>query len=367
MDQIQNYQMLGYNQNELFIMKHYNQKCNLHNQRLDILKVDNYSNQQMLKCIYCLSEQTFKFLPLKQVLDSNQSTLFKGWPILDDTEIYEQLMVIPKKEELIKQSIQNVQVFYKLLRDEINLLIDKKEKDSLINIEMRYDSFEYPWDLYNRICQKEKLKDIILNQYQDFINQNQAFSLIVKENIEKQKVYKEQMLNSLRTIQSYKVDLVSQNQIKDLIVQLINQINDFSIAQENRNMLQVSQNSQVQGNQLDQNKKIQIFSLEDLSNIQNFQNIEIYLSNKNIQDEQLKQIAGALEKCQNISSLILNLSENNFKLEGVQYIATSLQKCHQINSLELYLNNNNLKLEGAKYIATSLEKLHKMNSLKLYL
>ncbi|EWS75539.1 kinase domain protein (macronuclear) [Tetrahymena thermophila SB210] len=271
-----------------------------------MLKIDNYSNQKMLQCLYCLSGQTIKFLPLKQILDSNQSTLFKGWPILDDSEIYDQLMLIPQKEELIKQRIQDVQIFYKLLRDEINLLIDKKEKDSLVNIEKRYQSFEYPLDLYNRICQKAKLKDIILNQYKDFHNQNQAFSLIVKENIEKQKVYQEQMLNSLKTFQGYKVDLVSQNQIKEQIIQLINQINDFSIAQENKNILQVSQNSRSKEIKQTKTKQLKythskIFTIFKISKIQKliYGNLINFISNLFMENQIYKKYYQKMKKMYN--------------------------------------------------------------------
>ncbi|EAR81620.2 kinase domain protein, partial (macronuclear) [Tetrahymena thermophila SB210] len=207
------------------------------------------------------------------------------------------------------------------------------------------------------------------------------------------------------------------------------QQSDINFFSNSKEMKQIVQKTLLIQNdkKIEQNTTIKIYSLEDLSKAQNYNIVEIYLSNKNIQDEQLKQIAGALEKCQNISSLFLGLSENNFKLEGVQYIATSLPRFHQMNSLKLCLNknrlnlqavqsitqslqncqnltqltlwmeqnnlneeaakylallleksqnltyldlnlsNNNLKLEGAKYIATSLEKLHKMNNLKLYL
>ncbi|EAS05735.3 kinase domain protein (macronuclear) [Tetrahymena thermophila SB210] len=277
MDQIQNSNTFDNNLNELFIIKNYSQRCNIHGQRLDILQVDNHSSEQMLKCIYCIQGKSVIFLPLKCVLEG--STFLKGWPILDDSKIYEQLLQIPKKDELLNQYIQDVQNFYKFLKHEINLLIDKKEKDSLMNIQKRCDSFEYPLDLYDRISQKEKLKDIIINQCQDFHNQNQAFSQIVKENLQKQEAYIQEMNNSLNTFQS----------------------------QENRNILPVSQNLQDQGNS--QMNQIKQGELEMQDNVEN-NNIEVAQNDLPAQDEIIEiDSLQDLDTVQNFQNIVMDFSK----------------------------------------------------------
>ncbi|KAL4484696.1 hypothetical protein ABPG74_019873 [Tetrahymena malaccensis] len=379
---------------EYFLIKNY-KLCPIHNQRLTLLKVDSNQNNELLQCLGCHAEQHFKFIPLMAFLNSDFSTIIKGWPILEDSQLYQQLKGTAQKETLIQQDIQKVQNYYKSLRTVINSLIDEKEKKSLMNIQKRYDKFEYPIDLYNQFSNKEKLKDIILNQYQNQDKQNEQFSQIVKENLQNQENNKKKLLESLDNLNKNTLNLESHNQIKDKIIKLIESLNDFTSNEDIfNNSQQLIMNTQIQQGQnirLVQNLEIKIDSLKDLDKIDDYSIVNINLNGNDIQVEGAKQIALALQKLENTTSLILRLQylfyhsifqfqsiqnqeifyiyikENNIQTEGAKEIALSLQKLQKITNLNLNLCKNNIKVEGAKQIALALKKCKNIKVLKLYL
>ncbi|KAL4484658.1 hypothetical protein ABPG74_019835 [Tetrahymena malaccensis] len=255
---------------EQFLINNY-QLCPIHNERLGLLKIDDCQNNDLLKCWECFAEQNFKFIPLKIFLNNDVSKIIKGWPIFEDSQLYYQLKGISTRENLIKQDIQNVQNYYQSLKKEINNLIDEKEKQTLKNIYMNYEQFEYPIDLYNQISKKEKLKDIILNQYQNQEKQNELFSQIVKENLQNQENYKKKMLESLDNLNKNTLNLESHHKIKDKIFELIKSINDFS---QNFMNSQIQQEKNIQ---LIQNLEIKIDSIDNLDKMYGFSIVNIKL------------------------------------------------------------------------------------------
>ncbi|KAL4484659.1 hypothetical protein ABPG74_019836 [Tetrahymena malaccensis] len=358
------------NNNEYFIIKNY-KLCPIHNQRLNILRIDDFQNGQLLKCFDCLIEQPFKFVPLIKLLDSGLNTIIKGWPILEDSQIYDQLKDMKQKDDLIIQDIQKIQSFYESLKTEIISLLQKKEKDTLKDLYSRYDSIENPIDIYNRISQKEKLKEVIVNSYQNQELQNDEFSKIIKENLENQQYYRSQILDSLDKLNQKTLNFEQLFKIKDEIIQVINKINNVAQTQIRvdslKNISQIYQHSIVD---LDfkskniQNEGIKIIA-EALQKHQKITNLNLNLSNNQIEDEGAKLIAAALEKQLDITNLTLNFNENEIEVEGAKQISLALEKLQNITSLNLDFFENPIQIEGAKHIALALEKLPNINNLSI--
>ncbi|KAL4484697.1 hypothetical protein ABPG74_019874 [Tetrahymena malaccensis] len=326
---------------EQFLMKNY-QLCPIHSQRLSLLRIDNYQSGNLLKCLDCLIEKPFKCVPLIKILESDFNTILKGWPIFDDSQIYDQLKDMKQKEDFIMQDIQTVLNFYESLKKEIILLIQKEEKETIKNLQTRYENLEYPLDLYNKISQKEKLKDIIFNSYQNQDKQNYEFQKIVKENLQNQENYKGQIFYSFNNLNRSTFTYEELFSVKDKIIQLMDSI---SIAQS----------------------QIKIDSLQKLNQIYGQTIIDIGLQSKNIQNDGLQQIAQTLEKHSRITNLTLNLRENDIQVQGAKLIASALHKLSNITSMTLDFTENNIQTEGAKEIALSLQKLQKITNLNLNL
>ncbi|KAL4484657.1 hypothetical protein ABPG74_019834 [Tetrahymena malaccensis] len=356
---------------ELFLINNY-QLCPIHNERLGLLQIDDCQNNDLLKCLECFTEQNFKFIPLKLFLNNEFSKIIKGWPILEDSQFFQQLKGISTRENLIQSEIQNVQNYYQSLKKEIINLIDEKEKQTLKNICKNYENFEYPLDLYNQISKKEKLKDIILNQYQNLDKQNELFSQIVKENLQNQENYKKKMLESLDNLNKNTLNLESHYQIKDKIIELIKQLNDFASNEEIFNKSQYNimnpQIQQEQNVQLVQNLEIKINSIDNLDKIYGFSIVNIklnyeYINRKDIKD--ISYIAQALERHQRIDKLILDLKFGKIEDEQAKQIAVGLEKLQNINNLTLGINWSFISIEGAKKISSALEKLQNSTNLNL--
>ncbi|KAL4512635.1 hypothetical protein ABPG72_020472 [Tetrahymena utriculariae] len=335
------------------------QLCATHNLRLNILKIENQENEYLLKCLDCLLEQPFKCVPLVKFIDSDFNTLIKGWPIIDDSQIYNQLKGMKQKEDFMMQEIKKILSFYQKLKQEIISLIEKKEKDTLKDFETRYENYEYPIDLYNKISQKEKLKDIIFNQYQNQDTKNKIRVEGVK-----------QIVLALETLQNIN-HLVLDLSMNDVEVEGAKQI---ALALEKlKNITKLTLNLSIRGYNINsinvQGAKEIALALEKLLNITN---LTVDFSGNDICDQGAKQIALALEKLQNLTNLTLDFSQNSISLEGTKQISLALEKLQNLTNLTLLLGNfsgyysgNRLQVEGALQMALALQKLKNITYLTL--
>ncbi|KAL4511592.1 hypothetical protein ABPG72_012437 [Tetrahymena utriculariae] len=267
---------------EQFLIKNY-KLCAHHKQRLTILQIDNYQNGHLLICLDFLKAQTFKFVPLIEFLINDR--IIKEWPVLEDSQIYDQLKDIKQQNELY-DFISN---FYKQLKEQICSLLEIKKKNTIKNLNTIYDSFENPLDLYNKFSQKEKLRHIILNSYQDQNKQNDEFSNILQDNLKNQGSYKSKILESLNNYNALNFEQLYK--IKDQMIKTINQINDL--------------------------EQIKINLLKDLNQIMDNQLLK--------QIQNIKQIAQALERNKSMTKLTLNLSDNQINYEEAKQIALALE------------------------------------------
>ncbi|KAL4484694.1 hypothetical protein ABPG74_019871 [Tetrahymena malaccensis] len=355
--------------NEQFLIKNY-KLCPIHSQRLNLLKIDDYKNENLIKCLECLAVQPFKFVPLIKFLDSDYSDILKGWPILEDSQFYDHLKGMKQKDDHIMQEIQKVLNFFDKLKKEINKIIEKEEKDLVNDIQTKYDNLEYPIDLYNKISSKVELKDIILNSYQNQEKQDELFSQIIKQNLENQEIYKQKMLESLENYNKNSISYEKFFTIQEKIIQFVKQMN-FGQTQikidslENLNQIYEQQivDIELEENNIQEEGAKQI--AEALKKLNNITNLALYLYNCNIQMNGTKEIASALQKLNNVTNLTLNLRENNIQVEGAKQIASAIQRFTNMTNLSLYLNNCNIQTNGVIEIALALQKLNNIANLNL--
>ncbi|KAL4513106.1 hypothetical protein ABPG72_017791 [Tetrahymena utriculariae] len=159
----------------------------------------NVTDQQPLKCVDCISQNgCSKSIPLISLLDSDNTTIFKSWPILDDSIIYSQLHDMANRTKTEEESITKLKIQFKDLKAHLIESLEKKEQEMCQSIYEKIKSFEQVIEVYNEISQKNKLKEIILNQYQNFSQQNLILKKIIAQNLQNQDIMKTKILEQIQ-------------------------------------------------------------------------------------------------------------------------------------------------------------------------
>ncbi|KAL4509425.1 hypothetical protein ABPG72_018356 [Tetrahymena utriculariae] len=331
-----------------FLIENY-KKCSLHSKKqLAMLRVDNEQEQHQLECLHCVyKQQNNQYLPLDLIIDSNEQTIFKGWPVFDDSQIYENLLEATQQVSYKEENIQEVQVFFKALKANVFELIEQKESELLLIVEQNSNSSIKIQEEYNSISQKERLRDIILNNYQDLESQDKMLKELIKENKLNQEINKARLEDILKTQKPFKIDMTPYNQIKDNIIEIISNIN-YNLK---NNLCQARENSSKRN-------CIEINQIEDLPNCKNFENIKINFNDKGIGQDGAKKVSDALRNCPNITQLALSLKIQaleqqrcNIKFaETISQIISTDQERQNILTSNYLINYSSLDRDQDKII-----------------
>ncbi|KAL4510456.1 hypothetical protein ABPG72_020918 [Tetrahymena utriculariae] len=371
-----------------FLIENY-KKCSLHpKKQLAMLRIDDEQEQHQLECLHSVYKQQNKqYLPLDLFIDSNELTIFKGWPVFDDSQIYENLLVATQQESYKEENIQNVKIFFKELKAKVFELIEQKESELLQIVEQYSNSNTKILEEYNSLSQKERLKDILLNNQQDLETQDKLLKDLIKENKLNQQRNKDRLEDVLNTQKLFKINMIPYYEIKENIIQIVSNIN-CNI--ENRLAYQIDQAREDNSNR----NYIEINQIKDLPNCKNFENIKINLNKQNIgvqdidllsstlnaypclktlelnlkgnkiTDSHLQDIEKSLEN-HKVDKLFLNLAKNNITIKGATSIQKIIERLPSITNLSINLNNNKIKDQGVQTISKSLLKCQEISHLKL--
>ncbi|KAL4478536.1 hypothetical protein ABPG74_006771 [Tetrahymena malaccensis] len=379
-----------------FLIENY-KKCSIHSKKqLVMVRVDDEQEQNQLECLHCVYRQQNKqYLPLELIIDSNEQTIFKGWPVFDDSQIYENLLEATEQESFKEENIQEVKIFFKELRAQVFELIEQKESELLQIVEQKSNTNAKILEEYNQLSQKERLKDIILNKFQDLESQDKILKDLIRENKLNQQRNKARLEDILATQRLFKIDMTPYNQIKDNLVGIINGIN--SNIKKSLNIQQISEQV-VQGSLIPilNRNYIEVSQIEDLPNCKNYENIKMNFKEKNIGKQEITLICNALSNCSSVKTLELNFQKALQSVDDLQLISNVIQKFkeikelslvlkhsivndqhllsiekaiqkHQFDKLQLNLANNNITAQGALYIQNMVERLPNISNLSINL
>ncbi|KAL4474421.1 hypothetical protein ABPG72_007820 [Tetrahymena utriculariae] len=347
-------------------------QCPTHpKKQLILLKLsdEDVIDGQALKCLDCIYEQSyntfFPYIPLDVLLKSDSQTIFKGWPIFDDSQIYQDLFKISMKPYSFYQ--EQIKTFFKQLKSQINYHIELKENQIIQNLNQNKDLTQLILDEYNLFSCKDQLKDILLNQNDDFSKQNQMLKDILKDNKINYAIKKAKIQNLINKTKKYDTILNTYNLQQQKLIKIIQNFDIFEPFQNSQNSQQISLRQQPQKCVDESFKRIQVNNLQDLRNCQDFQNIKIDFSQISLGVEESEQIANLLENCNSVQELSLNLSCSMIGDQGISLICNSLQKFTNITKLNLNLSSSQIKEQGIKSLSQAILQLQNITSLNLKL
>ncbi|KAL4506266.1 hypothetical protein ABPG73_017000, partial [Tetrahymena malaccensis] len=348
-----------------FLLENY-KKCSIHSKKqLVMVRVDDEQEQNQLECLHCVYKQQNKqYLPLELIIDSNEQTIFKGWPVFDDSQIYEKLLEATEQESFKEENIQDVKIFFKELKAQIFALIEQKENELLQIVEQKSNTNANILEEYNQLSQKEKLKDIILNKFQDLESQDKMLKDLVRENKMNQLRNKAKLEDILKTQKLFKIDMTSYREIKDNLIEIINSIN--SNIKNSLNIQHVSEQVQASEILISNRNFIEVSQIEDLPKCKNYEHIKMNFNEKSIGKQEITLISNALNDCSNIKALELNFSKALQSVDDLQLITNAIQRFKEIKELSLVLKNNRMNNQHLQSIAQALEK-HQVDKLQLNL
>ncbi|KAL4478537.1 hypothetical protein ABPG74_006772 [Tetrahymena malaccensis] len=301
-----------------FLIENY-KKCSIHSKKqLVMVRVDDEQEQNQLECLHCVYKQQNKqYLPLELIIDSNEQTIFKGWPVFDDSQIYEKLLEATKQESFKEQNKQDVKIFFKELKAQVFALIEQKENELLQIVEQKSNTNQY----FGRI------QLIILKGKTQRHNTQQILR------------FRKLRQNAKRPSQREQDELTQkQGQIRKYIENLKTIQDRYEFIQGNKRQF----NWDYQQYQFQYQKKLKYLT-------------DIQASNNNIKTKGAIYIQNIVERLSNISNLSINLNQNEIGDEGAKAISNSLSKCQNITHLKLALNYNQINDEGVKLIVSALE------------
>ncbi|KAL4506265.1 hypothetical protein ABPG73_016999 [Tetrahymena malaccensis] len=301
-----------------FLIENY-KKCSIHSKKqLVMVRVDDEQEQNQLECLHCVYKQQNKqYLPLELIIDSNEQTIFKGWPVFDDSQIYEKLLEATKQESFKEQNKQDVKIFFKELKAQVFALIEQKENELLQIVEQKSNTNQY----FGRI------QLIILKGKTQRHNTQQILR------------FRKLRQNAKRPSQREQDELTQkQGQIRKYIENLKTIQDRYEFIQGNKRQF----NWDYQQYQFQYQKKLKYLT-------------DIQASNNNIKTKGAIYIQNIVERLSNISNLSINLNGNSIGFDGAKNYADFLKKCLNIRDLKLRLYYNQINDEGVKLIVSALE------------
>ncbi|KAL4477658.1 hypothetical protein ABPG74_002808 [Tetrahymena malaccensis] len=347
---------------EVFLLNNY-KKCPLHPSRqLIIINIQEDQNY-CLKCVDCISYEPIKrAIPLISLLESKNKTIFKGWPILDDQKIYQQLIEISSKESYVEETQKKINSYFKELRSSIDFVIQEKELEMLKQTEFHWDVNQKIIEVYNEHSCKQELKDIILNKFNNFEQQNQLIKEIIGKTIKNQDILKQKMSDQLSSLknQPNRINLCIPNQIKECIIKYIKDIDVFvERSFEDIHNKEIQQNLHFYQNDLSkiqpQNMTTSQLIVKLINNKFNFCSQELI--------EKLNFVIASLAK--RIDNFKINDHINQEILNLDKLSQNSLQNITDLIEFELYETNQQEGQEQQKQISENINRIIQQLQLKI--
>ncbi|KAL4498228.1 hypothetical protein ABPG73_006702 [Tetrahymena malaccensis] len=336
---------------EKFLLTHY-RKCPIHKRSITYLRLDDKEDPQLIKCFKCMEEnKSNNCIDIVELLQSDNHFIFQKWPIHDDDTILKDLQQM--KQWPFAQYCEEINLIF----DEIIEKVQSKRKEILKDLGQIQENQQKPLDYYKQISQKEKLVNIIKNQFADQKEQNQMILSVIKENEQNYGSNKKQLVDLINEANKHLFDLIEIKNIMDKVLSSINQINRFDNQQD-------FDGKPVDNN--DQNlEEITIYSFVDLNQCWDFQKINFDFSRYDLQFDSLEELKDELNYCQNIVELQLNLQQTSINNEAIKNIVEGLFNHQNIKKLQLGLESNKIELIGAMHFANLIEIIQNLTYLDL--
>ncbi|KAL4469661.1 hypothetical protein ABPG72_013426 [Tetrahymena utriculariae] len=365
---------------EQFLETNY-QKCKIHQKRLNVIRLRDDKDQYVLKCLKCLDKKQLSMccIYLDELLDSEFETIFEGYPFFEDDEMQEKLRQITFKNQLINKTKERIEIFFKKLISNVIDMLQKKQDQIIRNLELK-EQKENLINKYNEISQKEKLKDIIKNEYEDFEKQNSMLKEIIRNNIENQEQNNRILIDLINNFKEINLDIKAYDQIQEDILQNIESINWLPQKQDDqlltsqpiylRQQRIQSKDRFIHGSllsnfRINQSQFSKLTEGEDLSEQINQKEFEVDFSFKHLDNSKVEERIEILRNKQDIKISRLNLENQNLSDDQILEISQILLRFNDMTSLNLNLRNNNLSNQKLKLISKTVSKIQSAHNIVL--
>ncbi|EAR81599.1 kinase domain protein (macronuclear) [Tetrahymena thermophila SB210] len=233
MNQIQSIQDLKLKQEEFFILSNKNYRsCPRHPDNWIVSLSTNPNSSQFIQCAECFSENPNQYsLNLVGLIKENEKTVFKNYPVYGDNELYEKLKQIFEADCSVDGLLSKISSFFLNLRKQIDQKIILKEEQMMSQAKSLWSFNEQVIIQYNKLAEKEQLKNIITNFKDDLDKQNELFKELFTRISTNQKKYQEELNEKIDFFETQKsmINFETAESINQNIVQLIDSIDMFVI------------------------------------------------------------------------------------------------------------------------------------------
>ncbi|KAL4467739.1 hypothetical protein ABPG74_013074 [Tetrahymena malaccensis] len=327
-----------------------NLMCPIHKRKVLYLVLDGKSDPFVLKCDICQVQKNFQNpILIEDLLQSDDSTIFRNWPIQKNLYTYKKLEQLDEISKWFDDKKENIiDDLFTDFKNTVIQKIDTIKKDTLKRLQSINEIKQKTIDLYNELSFKEELKQTLkikaTGECQEKEINEKILNIINKNEQNFEQNY--QKISTLIEEAAYQYfnQAFCQSKMKDIYT-LIDQIDFF------------------QGS-LD--KEIHIKNLEELQLCLNYQNINIDLKKKNLNESDIKNICETLKDCKEITDLQLDLSDNYVGVEGAICIATAISKYKNIMKLHFNLESNQFGDEGVSKISSAISQYQNITELGLF-
>ncbi|KAL4478412.1 hypothetical protein ABPG74_006647, partial [Tetrahymena malaccensis] len=266
-----------------------NYKCPIHLKKdVEWIKLTEDSDQCVLKCNKCLDKKAgfVDYIYIEDLLESSDDFIFEGWPLQNQPEILQKIKEIASRVSEVDEIKNQIRNTFKNLRMKIDAQLEEKQEEMFKFIDRQKDLLKE----YNKICQKEKLIDIVRNMHQNFEKSNQMLLEIIKENNKNQVVNQRVFKNYIQNFNKiFEFDINAYTKIENNLCEAINnqnwQLKTLSKMEKNTSKELGNENNQQQ--MLVPQKRIRnrngvfkVKCLDSLSQCVNLDKLEIDFSSR---------------------------------------------------------------------------------------
>ncbi|KAL4506148.1 hypothetical protein ABPG73_016882 [Tetrahymena malaccensis] len=198
-----------------------NQKCPTHlNKDIEWIRLGVDNDPCVLKCSKCLDKKAgfVDYIYIEDLIESRDDFTFEGWPLQNEPQILQKIKEIASRVSEVDEIKNKIRNAFKNIRMKIDSQLEEKQEEMFKFIDHQKDLLKE----YNKICQKEKLIDIVRNMHQNFEKSNQMLIEIIKENNKNQDVNKQVFLNYIQDFNEIiKLDVNAYTKIENNLCEAI--------------------------------------------------------------------------------------------------------------------------------------------------